>query len=202
MIAQAHAEADRAGIANVRWHRLRAEDLPAALGQFQVVTFAQSFHWFDRHRVAGQVKAMLAPGGGCVLVHATTHQGVPGTDPLPHPRPPRDAITALVARYLGPVRRAGRGLLPSGTPSGEDDVFRVTGFRGPTRVEVGGGTVLDRTEDEVVASVFSLSSAAPHLFGDRLPGFERELRELLGRTSPTGQFSERTREVGLDIWRP
>lgn len=104
--------------------------------------------------------------------------------------------------YLGPHRRAGQGSLPAGLPSDEDDVFRAAGFHGPTRVSTGGGDVVDRTEDELVASVFSLSSAAPHLFGERLPGFEAELRELLRRASPDGQFSERTGDVALDLWWP
>jgi len=135
-----------------------------------------------------------------VLVDATTHQGVPGDDPLPHPRPPRTEIAGVVTGYLGPIRRAGRGSLPAGTESGEDEVLHAAGFGGPTGVEVGGGTVVERTEDDVVASVFSLSSAAPHLFGHRLPAFERDLRDLLRRASPTGLFCERTRPVALTAW--
>jgi hypothetical protein len=39
------------------------------------------------------------------------------------------------------------------------------------------GTVVVRSADDVVASVFSLSSAAPHLLGDRAHDFETALRE-------------------------
>jgi len=200
MVACAREEATRTGIRNVSWRQLRAEALPAGLGMFSVVTFAQSFHWLDRPRVARTIRLMLEPGGVCILVDATTHQGAAGAEPLPHPRPPRADIGELVARYLGPVRRAGRGTLPNGTASGEDEVMRETGFTGPTRIEVGGDTVLDRTEDQVVASVFSLSSAAPHLFGDRLAAFEIELRAILRAASASGRFSERASEVALDIW--
>jgi hypothetical protein len=56
--------------------------------------------------------------------------------------------------------------------------------------------------DEVVSSVFSLSSAAPHLFGDRLGEFERELRELLDAAALDGRFGERMREIALMVWRP
>lgn len=77
MIAQAGLAADAAGVGNVSWHRLRAEDLPAGLGRFRVVTFAQSFHWLDRPRVAALVLAMLEPAGHCVLVQASTHHGSP-----------------------------------------------------------------------------------------------------------------------------
>jgi hypothetical protein len=47
----------------------------------------------------------------------------------------------------------------------------------------------------------TVSSAAPHLFGARLAAFERDLRRLLRRISPSGRFSERTRDIALDIWR-
>jgi hypothetical protein len=151
--------------------------------------------------VARAVRPMLTPGGVWVHVHAKTLEGLPGVDRLPHPRPPREDIAALVRRYLGPVRRAGRGFLPADTPSGEDAVMRAAGFDGPTRITIQAGTVR-RTEDEVVASVFSLSSSTPHLFGARRDAFERDLRTLLRQTSPDGLFAERMREIALDIWRP
>ena len=145
---------------------------------------------------------MLAAGGCRVHVGATTHRGVPGADPLPYPRPPWDSVEELVARYLGTVRRAGQGTLPTGTRAGEEEVMRQAGFTGPTRLAVGGGQVVERSADEVTAAVFSLSSSAPHLFADRLPSFEADLRRLLRGTSPTGRFCERTHDVALVIWRP
>jgi SAM-dependent methyltransferase len=201
MVAQASARA-RAGTCGVRFLHMRAEALPGGLGTFRLITFAQSFHWVDQPPVARAVLGMLAAGGALALVHAITHQGVAGDEALPGPRPPRSRIAALVAAYLGPVRRAGRSLIPGGAPSGEDAVLRAAGFRGPGRIEVGGGEIVNRTEDEVVASVFSLSSAAPHLFGDRVGAFEQELRGLLRQVSPGGRFAERMGEIAVDVWRP
>jgi hypothetical protein len=63
------------------------------------------------------------------------------------------------------------------------------------------GEVVDRSLDEVVSAVFSLSGSAPHLFENRLGAFEDDLRRLLRETSPSGWFSERTREIALVIWR-
>ena len=63
------------------------------------------------------------------------------------------------------------------------------------------GWVVDRDADEVVASVFSMSYAAPHLFGDRVGHFEQQLRSMLDQASPTGQFSEEMREVAVELWR-
>ena len=62
------------GVENVDWVHLRAEELPGDLGTFRVVTFAQSFHWMQRERVAATVREMLEPGGAWVHVHATTHR--------------------------------------------------------------------------------------------------------------------------------
>lgn len=39
---------------------------PAELGEFRVVTFAQSFHWVDRLKVARLVRTVLEPEGGRV----------------------------------------------------------------------------------------------------------------------------------------
>lgn len=145
---------------------------------------------------------MLSPDGRWVHVHATTHQGVAGDDPLPYPRPPWERIDDLVASYLGSVRRAGQGSLPAGTRGGEEEIMRQAGFTGPTRIEVDGGLVVDRGIDEIVSAVFSLSSSAPHLFADQLPTFEADLRRLLSEASPSGRFAERRREIAVVVWRP
>jgi hypothetical protein len=186
-------EAESGAAANERFQQLRAEELPAGLGMFSVITFAQSFHWLDRHSIASIAHAMLDPGGAVVHVGATTHEGDGNV--------PRDEIGSLVRAYLGPERRAGAGTLLAGTPGGEDEVFASAGFTGPTRIDLPAGAVLERSEDDVVASVFSLSSAAPHLFGDRLGAFESDLRGILRRASPDGRFHERVRDVGVRVWR-
>jgi SAM-dependent methyltransferase len=196
------AEARRSNVDGVEWRHLRAEELPAGLGTFRVATFAQSFHWMDRPLVARRVREMLEPGGAWVHVDAQTHCSAPGDGPLPHPEPPRAAIDALVKHYLGPVRRAGTVLLPQGTPSGEAEIMRAAGYTGPERLPVSGGVVHERSADEVVASVFSLSWSAPHLFGERLGEFERDLRALLRSASRSGRFAERSHEISLLVWRP
>jgi hypothetical protein len=105
----------------------------------------------------------------------------------------------VIRTHLGSTRRAGTRALRDGTPAGEDAVMVKAGFTGPRRVTVP-GRIHERSEDQIVASVFSLSWAAPHLFAERLRDFETELRELLRRASPSGRFSERARDVELVIW--
>jgi ubiquinone/menaquinone biosynthesis C-methylase UbiE len=200
MLGEAERQAEQAGIGHIRWRQLRAEELPADLGQYRVISFAQSFHWMDQAAVARAALGMLEPGGVCVHVHAATHRGVDSDATLPHPRPPRAAIDDLVKRYLGSVSPWGRAM-PSDKANREEEVWRAAGFLGPQRVEVP-GEVVERTTDQIVAGIFSLSTSTPHLFGEHREAFEADLRQLLHETNPSGIFSEQMREMAADIWRP
>ncbi|MFG3339399.1 class I SAM-dependent methyltransferase [Glycomyces sp. NPDC048151] len=200
MLAEAARRAAEAGLDRVGWRRLRAEELSDDLGPFRVAAFAQSFHWMDRPLVARRVRGLLDPDGCWIHVGATTHRGAEHDEALPHPAPPWDRIGELVAAYLGPVRRAGQGFLPGGTAGGEEEVMREAGYTEAARFQVDDGRVFVRDADSVVSAVFSLSSSAPHLFADRLPAFESELRGLLADAG--GRFSEREAPTGVVVWRP
>jgi SAM-dependent methyltransferase len=196
VVVGADADADMVRVAahgaaaNERFVRLRADELPAGLGTFDVITVAQSLHWFASAEIAGTLHAMLVPDGALVHVGATTHEG---DGNVPH-----DEIRALVKRWLGSEKRAGRGFR---TWEGQDprDVIDRGPFRNRRELEIRRNETFARSEDDVVASVFSLSAAAPHLFGDRVHEFEAELRDLLrGR----GPFHERPRGITLTLWNP
>lgn len=200
MLAEAAQRAQTADIRNVRWVRARAEELTADLGPFQVATFGQSFHWMDRDRVAALMRTMLAPGGAFVHV-ADVKDEVPQPENFPHPAPPYAAIQALVEEYLGPVRRAGQGVLPSGTPDREADVLRRSGFGDPVRLRIPAGNPIVRTADDLAAWVFSRSLSAPQLFGADRTRFESDLRALLEGVSPGGLFAEQPPDTDVLIWR-
>jgi hypothetical protein len=167
--------------------------LPLGLGDFDVTTFGQSFHWMDRDLVAATVRGMLAPGGA--FVHVAHLDG--RTFPAPTDAP----VSDLVTRYLGPERRAGRGTRPPGTPGNEESVLARAGFDGPERHVLPGGQEFARTEDELVAEVFSMSFSAPPLFGERLGAFEADLRALLREFSPGGRFVARQPITEVRVWR-
>lgn len=185
MVREAARLAAEAGISQVTWRQMYAEDLPGDLGRFRVVSFAQSFHWMDRDKVAKAVRGMLIPGGALLHLHATTHRGVATEARLEFPEPPHEALLELSRRYLDPARR------PSGVEranrSGESAVYRAAGFTGPQRITIA-RPVVTRTSEEIIAAVFSLSSSTPYLFGDRRAAFEAEARRLLHRASPSGKI--------------
>ncbi|MDX3631051.1 class I SAM-dependent methyltransferase [Streptomyces europaeiscabiei] len=200
MLSEAGRQAGRRGVTNARWVAARAEDLPAGLGTFRAVVFAQSFHWTDRDRVAATVLEMLDPGGALVHVSDLKHP-LPEPPPPPLPAPPYDRIADLVRRYLGPLRRAGQGVLVNGTPGGEELIIERAGFRNFARLVVPAGEVVTRTTDDIVAWTFSRSDSAPHLLGDGLADFERDLRALLEETAPDNRFAERLPATEIRTWR-
>jgi ubiquinone/menaquinone biosynthesis C-methylase UbiE len=205
MLAYASRAAAGQGVGNVAWVRRRAEALPAGLGNFRAVTFAASFHWMDRPRVASAVATMLDPGGAVVQVDAPGYRAedlaaLARQGSLPFPPPPDSALDDLRRQYLGSDRRAGQGIRNT-SPSGEDKVFQEAGFLPAQTATVPDQRVIERTTDAVVALVFSLSSTAPHLFGDRGEDFETDLRRILVQASPSGRFSVRLSDNILRIWR-
>jgi SAM-dependent methyltransferase len=201
MLEEARRASRERKVINVSWVQLRAEDLPAGLGPFRVITFAQSFHWMNRPKVAAAVRAMVEPDGAVVQIDPSRDGTVGHPAPGPHPAVPFDGIDRLRRHYLGPDRRAGQGFRNT-SPSGEDAIFQAAGFLPEVRLPVADRRVLDRTTDDLVAWVFSTSSTAPHLFGGDLGRFESELRALLKETSPSGHFSVPLSDTTLRIRRP
>jgi SAM-dependent methyltransferase len=187
MLAEGRRVADEQGITKVRWVCARAEELPgAAPGPYRLVTFGQSLHWTDEARVDETVYDMLEPGGALALVVHTVEgrpkPSSPGPPPIPHAE-----VRALVEKYLGSTKRAGQGFAPVRTHSFEDVLVR-TRFGPPQSLFAPGIPDLLRDTESVLSGYFSMSSSAPHLFGDRAEDFAREVRELLAARSPDGVF--------------
>jgi hypothetical protein len=187
MLAEGRRAAQEKGVTNVRWAQALAEDLPgAAPGPYRLATFGQSFHWTDEQRVAEKVYGMLEPGGVLALVVHTVagrpRPPSPGPPPVPH-----DEIKALVEQYLGSSRRAGQGTAPERAHRFEDILARSP-FGDPKSIFVPGIPDLLRGTESVLSGYLSLSWSAPHLFGDRLEDFARDVRGLLASRSPEGIF--------------
>lgn len=106
----------------------------------------------------------------------------PGPPPIPH-----DEINELVRKYLGPTRRAGQSTPPDQALSPQDALASPR-FGAPRVIFAHGIPNLVRDVESVVSGYFSMSFAAPHLFGDRVDEFADEVREPLRERSPGGVF--------------
>jgi len=200
MLAEGARRAAEAGVGHIRWVQARAEDIPAlSLGVFRLVTFGQSFHWTDRERVAEAVYDMLEPGGALALIgHQVEGRPKPAGPPLPPI--PHDVIEAIIERYLGPRRRAGQGWRPDPTER-DEEVLARTRFGAPRQLFAPGRPDIVRDIDGVVANYFSMSYAAPHLFGGRRAAFEADLRAELAASSPGGLFWDWPGDTGILLAR-
>jgi len=92
-----------------------------------------------------------------------------------------------VAKYLGPKLRSGQGFTPVRNHRFEDILVR-TRFGAPRSIFAPGVSDLLRDSESVLSGYFSMSSSAPHLYGDRVDDFAAEVRELLAARSPDGLF--------------
>jgi len=187
MLAEAARYAEREGVANIRWVQGLAEQIAELdLGPLRLVTFGQSFHRTDRERVAEAVYDLLEPGGSVALV-AHTVDDRPEPPGPGQPRIPHNEIRSLIDRYLGLRRRAGQGFQTLTTDRWQDALGRTQFGRG-RQVFAPGRADIVQDSDGVLANYLSMSFAAPHLFGDRLPSFESDVREVLAERSPSGLF--------------
>ncbi len=187
MVLLGRERAAAARICNVEWHNVPAEEISFTPGELDAAVFGQSFHWMDRARVAAGLRRALRSGGRLALV--TDVKSVPPrsapASAVPESGPglvPRAEVDALITEYLGPVRRAGRKLLPEGTPRDEEAVLADAGFAGPRRMVIPAPGALLRTVEDLVAEVYSKSSS------DVRPG-----EALVTYPQPDGQADPRNR---------
>ncbi|QEV16299.1 methyltransferase type 11 [Streptomyces alboniger] len=107
---------------------------------------------------------MLAPGGA--LVHLSDVKTEPrSVDGLPHPAVPYEAIANLVRDYLGPARRAGRGVLTQCTPGDEATMFSMS-FSAPHLFGP------RRADFEADLRRLLREASAPGRFSERVPSTE------------------------------
>jgi hypothetical protein len=175
----------------VRWIRGVAEEISTlGIGPCRVVTFGQSFHRVRRLQVADTVFDLLAQGGSLVLISHHHLDGRPRPPDPGYPEIPHAAVRDLIIAYLGEGTRRYLETWNKGQPARFEDTLAQTRFGGSRTVYAPGRPDLIRDVDAVVANYFSMSYAAPRLFGNRRTDFEADLRRLLLERSPGGLFWE------------
>jgi SAM-dependent methyltransferase len=191
MLAEAQRHAVARGHTEIEWQMARAEDIPSLpLPPARVVTFGQSFHWTERELVAAAVYDLLVPGGALVAItHDIDAQPAQRHLRSEDPPIPHSEVEELIAGFLGPDYRAGRGVRWQKSDRYEDALAR-TRFGQARTVHAPGRENLTRDVDGVISGFLSMSYAAPNRFGDQLEDFVKALRSLLSARTSTGRFSD------------
>jgi SAM-dependent methyltransferase len=99
MLRVAARAARRQRVANVRFLRLRAEEVTPSLAPLRLVTFGNSFHWTDRVTVARALIPLIAPGRGLVALASSSVRA--GEQPWKAAL--RDTINAWTGRGNAPA---------------------------------------------------------------------------------------------------
>jgi SAM-dependent methyltransferase len=172
------AEAD-GDYGNIRWVLGGSEDLrDQGLPPLRLAALGASFHWMARDQVLEALDELVEPHGGIALVSGSASifsvSGAVAGAWL-------DVTRRVVAEFLGPQRRAGRGTYSHPERTHEqvllDSAFRHLDIRRFTSTRV-------LTVDDVIGQQLSTSYASPRQLRDRLPDFRavltRRLRELPG----------------------
>ncbi len=167
MLAEGKRRADEAGLKDIRWVRGLAEDLGNfAIGPCRLVTFGQSFHRVHRQPVAELVYDLLEPAGAIALItHAV--DGRPRPAGTGHPMIPHAEVQELIIRFLGEDTRTYLETWAKTPVERFEDSLARTRFGAARVVYAPGRPSVVRDIDSVVAGYFSMSYAAPPLFGVR-----------------------------------
>ena len=193
MVEHARSRAATTRLESARFVHASAEDIPADLGTFRVITVAQAFHWFDGPRAAEEIARLLEPGGHCAVLYAWSLRGDAAPD-IALPTPPYAAMDALCERLVG----AGGGT-PRTAPDDESGPMTAAGLIGPDAWEVPGGEVIVSSAGELMARWLSRSDAAELRTGQRRAEYTAAAQKILGAASGAG-FAERLRDARFNVW--
>jgi ubiquinone/menaquinone biosynthesis C-methylase UbiE len=176
MLEEGREVAARANVTNIRWIQGSAEDLPAALGKFRLITMGNSFHWMDRTRTLETLYDLVTDDGGLAVVgHGT---------PIPAPplTPWRRAIADVVRRYRDGILPWAQVEIPP--ESRHEALLNASRFKGlKTHLE---SFEITWTVDSMLGNLYSMSFCSRRLLGDRIDDFERDLRAAVLAVEPSG----------------
>lgn len=183
MLAEAGRQSVQAGVTNIRWLCMPAEEITDRLGRFSLVTLGNSFHWMRRGEVLDKVYDLLEPGGGVAIVGNSCGiwEGVDQWERV---------AREVVVRWLGPQRRTRAGTFHDEVGA-EKVVLARSRFVGMEVNEHHWARPVDI--DTILGELYSTSFANHALLGDKGDAFEADLRRSLLALKPSGQFVQHLR---------
>lgn len=157
----------------------RAEDLPADIGNFDVVTIGRALHWMDRDATLGLLERLVAPGGSILV--CSSHSAADGRNP-----------------WLGEYNTARRfwseAGLGSELASGERVHRDLAAFFHGTRFHVADAVKVEASHEisvqDLARRVLTFSSSSPDVLGDRTDAMLRDVEQRLLPLSREGSVTE------------
>jgi ubiquinone/menaquinone biosynthesis C-methylase UbiE len=184
-VSYARTLAAERGLAHVRWHSGRAEDLDSA-DRFELVTVGDAFHRLDRRRIAALASDRLQPAGHMALLWTSM--------PWEGSTPWQEAALELVMHWMELTGSQANipstlaeslTLVPNLTVLSDAglDVLGTFEFSAPHRWTV----------ETLAGFAYSTSILSRSALGEHLEAFERDLHDRLLAAQPDGHFDETVR---------
>lgn len=190
MINEGTQRAKKARITNIIWQQKQAEDFTDKPSSFRLATIGAALHWMDKDIVLKKVYNLLIPAGGlAVLFSKSIWRGEEEW---------HKAVIAVIKKYLGEERRAGKGTYSKDERRFED-IITQAGF---SRLET--HTVTEPVEwtiERLIGNLYSMSFASKEMLGDKSGKFEKELRNTLLKLNPAGTFTEKQPVEAMLAWK-
>jgi len=184
MLNEGIKKARKLKIDNIEWQIGSSKSLTEVKGHFKLITMGQSFHWMDQDKVLDQLYELIDTEGGLVIIGSEPTKQNTVTERK------NEVVKELIAKYLGPKRRAGSKFYVRSDKKYEDLLrdSKFTNFE-EKYYEI----TLSKNVDEIIGQLFSMSWASKKLFGIKYLDFENELRQKINSISSNRNFVEHVR---------
>lgn len=192
MLAEGKRRAAEAGVQNITWLELPAEEIGPELGTFRLVTLGRSFHWMERDLVLQKAHEVLGSGGGIAILGGDSRSAFPRAGSWWWL-----VVEGLVGRWR--VRERAVPHNADNPQERHEQVLRRSAFRD---VRVGSVRCAQTlTLEQILGEVYSRSGSKPEMFGENRQAFENDVRRVLGMLEPSGHFRQEREFDYLFAWK-
>lgn len=178
MLAAARQAVERAG-REVTLIESRAEDLPADIGRFDLVTIGRALHWLDQSMLGALFERLVAPDGAVAICASSSASA--GRNPW-------------IEEYAAARREWSDKALWSQSRSGQrvhralSAVLEGTPFRAAEVIEV--ESTKETTVADLAQRMLTFSSSSPAALGDKVEPMLRDVEARLMPASRNGVLTE------------
>lgn len=164
------------------WFNYGAQDIgkiKKKLGVFKLTTICRGFHWMNQKQLLNDLSDLINEDGGVAIFSDGSFWT--GQEEW------QKTIKKIIQKYLGEERHAGKEKFKKSNESWKNILARSE-FRFIETREV--LVIRNWNIERIIGYLFSTSFAAPHLFGNKLNSFKKEIKNALLSINPKGVFKE------------